>query len=231
MHKYACYCVTRNIYDKVIPSLKSLLKNSDVDTVYILAEDPAIGHPLPLSRVKVIDVSGQTYFPPTGPNFTCQWTYMVMMRVALCHILPDVDKILSLDCDTIVREDISDLWNWDLRDDYFAAAQEIHRDFHGQAYHNCGVVMWNLKQMRDGKADEVIRALNTRRYQFCEQDALNALCAGRIQALPSMYNVCRFTKEPWPAPKIRHHAAEGDWYNREAEVRYWKDLPWKEVLS
>ena len=37
--KAACYIMTRNVYKDIVPSLKSLLINSDVDKVYILAED------------------------------------------------------------------------------------------------------------------------------------------------------------------------------------------------
>lgn len=230
MHKYACYCVTRNIYHKVIPSLKSLLKNSDVDTVYILAEDADLGFPLPTDRVKVIDVSGQEFFPPTGPNYGCMWTWMVMMKVALCHILPDVDRILTLDCDTIVLKDISDLWNFDLGGGYFAASREVHRDFKVKVYVNCGVMLWDLDRMRDGKADEVIRALNTKRYQFCEQDCLSELCQGHFAVMPSMYNACRFTAQSWD-PRIRHYAAEAGWYEREPDVKSWRDMPWEEVLK
>jgi len=47
---------------------------------------------------------------------------MALIRVALAKILPDVDEVLSLDVDTIVNENISDIWNYDITNYYFAAA-------------------------------------------------------------------------------------------------------------
>ena len=44
MTKIVFYLVTRNLYPKVIPSLKSLLKNGNVDEVIIMAEDRDIGN-------------------------------------------------------------------------------------------------------------------------------------------------------------------------------------------
>ena len=37
--KYAAYCITRNLYHDVIPSLKSLLIHTDVDEVFLVIED------------------------------------------------------------------------------------------------------------------------------------------------------------------------------------------------
>ena len=57
--KVACYAATRNYYMNVFPSLKSLLRNGNVDRVYILAEDDDIGIDLP---AKVI-VKNVSHFP------------------------------------------------------------------------------------------------------------------------------------------------------------------------
>ena len=212
MRKIACYCITRNLYGKVLPSLKSLLMHSDVEKVYLLIEDDKFPVPLP-ENVKCVNVSKQSWFLPSSPNFNSPWTYMVMMRAALCRVFPEYDMILSLDADTIIDQDISGIWQYCDDDHYFAAVREIHRFSEDQFYVNNGVALYNLRKMRDGKADEVIHALNTRYFQFVEQDALNELCAGRILELPSEYNCCRFTK-PCDSPRIYHFAAEPGWFER-----------------
>ena len=38
------------------------------------------------------------------------FTYLAMMRAALAKLFPDIDRILSLDVDTIIDQNISDLW-------------------------------------------------------------------------------------------------------------------------
>ena len=53
----------------MIPSMKSLLKYSNVDKIYFLIEDNQFPYELP-SEVECINVSNQKWFAPDGPNFT-----------------------------------------------------------------------------------------------------------------------------------------------------------------
>lgn len=229
--KAAVYCATRNIYHKIIPSLKSLLFNSSVEKVYLLVEDdhPDIGIP-DWAPVEYINVSGQTYFPPDGANSNNWWTYMVLMRIVLCKILPpDLDKVLSLDCDTIINENIDELWDIELEDNYFAAVREVHRLFPVEPYYNAGVTMWNLKQMRDGKADEILARINVEHFQFPDQDAMNIICNGHTLELKSLYNYCRFTTPTTADPKIIHYANINNWYEVAPSVQLYKALRWEDV--
>jgi len=157
--KAACYCGTRNIYADMIPAVNSLLANSDVDKVYLLIEDDEFPYPLP-DKVETINVIGQTYFLKDGPNYRNGWTYMVLMRAALHRVFPDLATILSLDCDTIVAKDISELWDLPIEDYYLAGAKEPWKSI-ACTYINCGVMLLNLKKLRDGKGDELIEALRS----------------------------------------------------------------------
>ena len=217
----ACYCMTRNIYRKVIPSLNSLLIHSDAD-VYLLTEDDSVGFRLP-DRVRVINVSGQQWFRQDGPNYHCGWSWMVMMRMALCHVFPDLDRILALDVDTIVDQDITALWDLPIGNCYCAAAVELHRSKPGSLYFNNGVTLWHLDKMRDGKADEIIRDLNTHYYEYAEQDCMNILLRGKILPMPPEYNANRFTGLD-QGIRIRHFAAEPGWYEREPLVQKYKEV-------
>ena len=223
--KYAVYTATRNLYDRLVPSIKSLLMNSDVDKVYLLIEDDKFPYELP-REVECINVSERRYFRVTGPNNVYPWAYMSMMRAALCKVL-DVDLVLSLDADTIVDGDISGLWELPMEDYYFAAVSEPDRCQDGTVYTNIGVALFNLDKMRDGKADEVIKALNWKRYYILEQDCLNEKCQGHILALPSAYNVCAFTA-PSKSPKIIHYAGIRDWMDMDIVKKY-ADIPWDEI--
>lgn len=48
---------------------------------------------------------------------------MVLLRAAYANIFWQYDRILSLDVDTIVVDDISGLWDIDLEDNYLAAVK------------------------------------------------------------------------------------------------------------
>jgi len=47
---------------------------------------------------------------------------MVLIRAAYSKIFPDLDRILTIDMDTVVNENISELWELNLDDYYLAAA-------------------------------------------------------------------------------------------------------------
>lgn len=217
MKKAAAYCMTRNLYEKAIPSIKSLLINGKPDVVYLLIEDDEF--PLKHKKIKVINVSDQTIFRKDGPNYNARFTYMAMMRAALCKFLKE-HRVLSLDADTIVDGDISYLWNLPLDDYYLAAGHEPHKTKPGFLAINCGVVMFNLKKMRDGKADEIIDALNTRPYAFLEQDAINEFCQGGIFDFEPEYNVHSWSVPTDKAPVIKHYAGYYDWSAEPLTLKY-----------
>jgi len=50
---------------------------------------------------------------------------MVLLRAAYTKIFPQLDRILSIDMDTIVNENISNLWELDLTEYYIAAVEEV----------------------------------------------------------------------------------------------------------
>lgn len=226
--KHAVYSGTRNLYADMETAAKSLVANSDVDVIHFLIEDAGFPHELP-GIVRCHDVSGQGYFPPDGANTGSQYTYMTLMRAALCHVLPDVDKVLSLDCDTIAVGYCSDVWDTDVEGCYFAASLERWLKRPGTQYCNTGVSLFNLEELRDGKADEVIGVLNRRSFRWPEQDVMNFLCQGRIAEIDSAYNYCPWTVAPQKAVRIVHYAARDDWRD-EPPARKYREMSWDEAL-
>ena len=225
--KAAVYTGTSNLYPHMIPAVKSLLINSDVEKIYLLIEDDDFPFYLP-DCVECINVSDQTYFEPESPNMKSQFTYMAMMRAALCHVLPhDLDRVLSLDVDTIVIEDISDLWNLPIDDCYFAAVKEPKRCIYNHYYTNIGVALYNLSRLRDGKADEAIALLNSERFEYLEQDVFNKVCRGNIYIMPPEYNVNRYTGNSM-VRKIMHYANMKQWEDRLEYIKY-AAIPWSEI--
>jgi len=51
-------------------------------------------------------------------------SYMVLLRVVFTKIFPQLDKILTIDNDTIVKHNVSQLWDIDMTDYYFAGTTE-----------------------------------------------------------------------------------------------------------
>lgn len=218
--KAAVYSGSRDIYDAMLTSAKSLIFNSDVDKIYFLIEDDAFPYELP-KCIETINVSKQTYFRPDGPNMNSNYTYLSLMRAALAYIFSDLDVILSLDADTIIDSDISDIWDIPLGDEYyFAASKEAERSYYELLYTNTGVALYNLRKLRDGKAKEVIDVLNATKYKWLEQDVFNYLCQGHIYEMPSSYNVNDWT-DTTDDKKIIHFAGHSDFRSYPAYLKYY----------
>ena len=230
LKKHAAYCGTRAIYGDMETSAKSLVANSDVDVVHFLIEDAEFPSELP-DIVVCHDVSSQTFFRPDGPNMGSGYTYMAMMRIALCHVLPDVGRVLSLDADIICMRDVSDVWELPIDDMYLSASHEWHRTTDEAVYCNFGVVLYNLEKLRDGKADECIAELNANPYPWVEQDVGNYRCQGGIFDMPSEYNSNWWTDKDAPGARIVHYAGikRDGWADR-PEVAKYREMSWEQAL-
>jgi lipopolysaccharide biosynthesis glycosyltransferase len=79
---------------------------------------------------------------------------MILLRAALTKLFPNLDRILSLDCDTLVQNNISELWDLPLDNYYFAAVREPEKSTEEYAYINAGLMMFNLKKIREEHQDD-----------------------------------------------------------------------------
>ena len=230
MEKCVVYAGTRNVYDKMTPAIKSCLKNANADKVYVLIEDDDFSIRLPEECV-VINVASWADMFKGSPNFNCQWSYMILLRVIYSKIFPQLDRILSLDIDTIINKDISELWNIDMTGYYIAGCKEARKtDKYGYLYLNAGVMMYNLKEFREyGMDDRLLNELNTVKYKYCEQDAMSKLCKGHALEIDSTYNRAIGVTMPSVNPKVFHFAGHKDWFDY-PEIKRYADMRWREVL-
>ena len=228
--KHAVFCGTRNLYTDMETAAKSLVANSSVDRIHFVIEDAEFPRPLP-DFVECHDASGQRWFDFDGPNARKKWTWMVLMRAALCHVLPDVDTVLSLDCDTVCRRNVDAIWELPVDDCYYAAVTEQGKSKDGLQYANLGVALFNLGKLRDGKADEAIGVLNSREYTWPEQDVMNYLCQGRICEMPKKFNDMWFNG-PESKAAITHFAAtKREAWERDPDVVLYRSMTWDDALA
>lgn len=228
------YCGTFDVYMNMVASVKSLLCRTPVDKVYFLIEDDKFPYELP-DIVECINVSKQQYFTKDGPNYENSWTWMCMIRAAFPEIFSQYDRILSLDVDVVINDNVSDLWDYDISDYYLAGVPERQRQKTASdpTYINFGVVMMNLKKLReDGIQQPLIDALNTRHFGCPEQDAYNKFCAGHILPIPADYNYTTYSHITADAQKERiiHYAGQKFWRHY-AMVKQYSDLSWHDVMK
>lgn len=134
-----------------------------------------------------------------------QVTNTALFKFLLPEILNDVDKVLYLDDDVIVRDDLTELYDIDfieygkidykinlvcaVRDTSNLFVPEEEND--NSNYFNSGVMLMNLKQMREEHVvDKLIEAKRNQPMSigFVDQEAFNIVCKDRCKLLPLKYN-------------------------------------------
>lgn len=247
--KIAVYSVTSNCFDFLRVSIKSLLYNSDVDKVIVISDSDELPSDFPKDIINVPIKDAPEYIRQDGPNSKTSFRLHCLLKVALHKVLTQYDKVLLLDYDTIVRKDISDLWDIQLGDRYYlAGVPEINRtrgsvygyfpkrDFKAMSnvifkrmiYVNAGVLLLNLRKLRDdGAGDEMIDRINENEYALPEQDVINEVCHRNIYLLPDEYNSNHFGAQS-PNPKIIHYAAQEKKLDYEDVIPF-RDMPWTRI--
>ena len=122
-------------------------------------------------------------------------------RLFVGEMLPsDVDRVLYMDCDMLVLEDISELWNTNLDDNLIGAVQDqvsrksktaIGLDL-SDNYFNAGLLLIDLKKWRDeNMGEKCIQFIDEHegRVIHHDQGVLNGLLKHRWLRLPLKFNV------------------------------------------
>lgn len=226
----AVFIGTRNLYKDMITAVKSLFANSDVDKVFFVIEDDDFPYFLP-REVKIINASKQQYIRPESPNYRSHFSYLCVARSAYAKILEDYGKVLSLDDDLVIVDDISDLWDIDMTGNYCAGVVDLGVNKSG--YINGGVVLYNLDAIReDGIDNQMIDKLNREYRRYVDQDVLNECCAGKILVLPNRYNESPVTGRTRD-PAIVHYVGVDKRGGPNREYRhYWdeyEEMAWEQV--
>lgn len=204
------YFGSREIYQDFYTAIRSLLAHNPNVTVYTITEDPDPFYDLPVHNMVW---RYKDYFNDT--NTRTKWKQFGPIRAAFTKLFPYHDKILSIDCDTIVTADISELWDFDMSDCHVAMTPEITHD---RPYWNNGICLMDLKRIReDGLDDLMIQELNTTFHRYVGQDVMQKYL--RIKNLPSVYNASKFTA-PCLEPKILHYADRTDWRGLAEVLKY-----------
>lgn len=245
--KEAIYSGSRNLYPHMVTAAKSLIANSSVDRIWFLIEDAVFPYEIP-EMIETINVSGQGFFPKNGPNMKTQFTYMALMRVCYTKLLPNTDKVLQLDVDTVCVDDVDALWELDMGEAWFAAVKEPPRYVNGhrtdykpwgERYYNIGVAMFNLAQIRKDRIDDfLINALCTERLPYIDQDAWDKYGNDRCIDIDRRYNESMVTGYT-DNPAIVHYAGYGNgWLDpsftecpRLEHVRTYREMPWDDVMT
>lgn len=163
-------------------------------------------------------------------------------RLFLPNLYPQYDKVLYLDSDIVILDDIANLYHIDMGDNLVAAAPDDVIQFNEvfqiyaekvvgvadyRRYFNAGVLLMNLHEMRKFKFQEKF-LYSLERVTFAvaqDQDYLNRLCKGRVKLLDRVWD-----RMPIADPKIKTADVKLIHYNLAFKPWHFEDILYKEFF-
>jgi putative glycosyltransferase len=128
-------------------------------------------------------------------------------RLKISEYITDCDKVLYLDIDLLVKNDLEALWNTKLDNNWIGACIDLFVDENRadykqkiglteqEHYFNAGVLLINLKQWRQVDVFQMACAW-VKQYndvmEYQDQDILNGLFKGQVSYLNSRFNFMPF---------------------------------------
>ncbi len=193
-------------------SIISLLENnkkSEKINIYIMDNHITSGNKNKLGNI--VKKYNRNIFFVTMPDMekkigykidTKRWNISTFGRLYMASALPESEnKVLNIDCDTIILDSLENIWNTDMNEKVFGGIQEcINKRYRRNVglkntdyYMNGGIVLLNLEEVRKNNyeklfTDYIIKYGSSLAY--LDQDVLNSVIPQvKKKLLPMRYNV------------------------------------------
>lgn len=194
-------------------SLTSLYDNNkECDRLDVYIVDDGIGKENRQKLLRTADkYNRRLYFiaKPDMPDLigctpdTLKWCDNVFCRLfspTLFAKYPEIKKILYLDCDTVVADDLRELWSMDLKDHVCAAGLEcmgnLHKKIIGMSkndmYVNSGVMLIDIKKWKERRIENKCRQFLKRykkRLEYVDESIINGVLKGNMAIFHPRFNL------------------------------------------
>ena len=151
------------------------------------------------------------------------FTLTIYFRLFIPAMFPQYDKGIYIDSDVVLTSDIAELYDIEIGDNLIGACNDLSIadipplvaytenavGVNKHEYINSGVLLMNLKQMREVDLEgHFLNLLNTYHFDSIapDQDYLNAMCNGKIYYLDESWDVMpNDAKPPLAHTKLIHY--------------------------
>ena len=188
-------------------------------------------------RFRYLPLKGRLEGIYTDPRYTEAASF----RLLLPELLPEYEKVVYIDCDVIVRQDIGRLFReTELGDNWLGVVFEAPIEQQAERfralgcdpmrYFNSGFLLMNLARMREEKVSEkLLEACRVPYLEFPDQDALNQVCQGHVLPLSPLYNGIRTFFIPKYRPDFERQYGKDLWdkVQENATIHYTGGKPWQ----
>ena len=244
------FAVDDNYAPYLAVSMRSLIDNASSEyqyNVYILIDklneyntSVLCGMATDNVRVETVNVTAKLDALGDMLHLRDYYTKTTYYRFFIPALFPQYDRGLYLDCDIVIKGDISRLYNVPLGDNILAAAPEevmLMVDVFGtyveavldvprNEYFSAGILVMNLEKMRRVALEEqFVDILGRRTFRVTQdQDYLNVLCRGDFLMLDSGWNktACYEVDADTPVNIIHYKINWKPWHYR--GIRFEEDF-------
>lgn len=126
-------------------------------------------------------------------------TNTTFLKFEIASILKNYDKILYIDVDTIVLQDLLELYNIDLKNTYAGVVKDYHVSYFYDSenfidindYFNAGVLLLNTKKIREENLNKLMAdyyVKNNTKLMFHDQSVMNKIFNNNITIISPKYN-------------------------------------------
>ena len=155
-------------------------------------------------------------------------TISALLKFDICELIPEYDKLLYLDGDLIIREDLTELYNMDLKGKHAAVVKNSRGILDGSDYFFSGLILFDAKKMRQDKVrDKLIetrKALGQRKSM--DMTTFNIVLEKKVLFIDPKYD-CPLGRVEYER-KYYRIKEYNKFYN--SNYRNWKDLIDKSLI-
>lgn len=204
---------TSDLYSELAAvSIASLLENcKDVDSIIIYVIDIGISEQNKKNLNELVTSYGRKLFFLENLNVenivktkikVGRWHISTFSRLFLLHVLPtEIDKIIYIDCDMIIRHSLKNLWEMDMEDTWCMSADDCRGKMYRKdigiqkdsIYTNNGLMVIDLSEWRKNDVESMfIDFINDHHgdITYVDQGVLNGVFQPlhKVKLLPISYN-------------------------------------------
>ena len=212
------FAADNNYVPIISTALRSILENASQDKNYdfiVLQQNITESNQQKLinefcagnSSVRFLNV--KEYFDNRKLVTPAHFTIEIYYRLVMQDVLVDYDKVIYLDSDLVVNEDISKLFDIEIGDNLLGAVKDVdsagcYKEFDPKrkeyfervmklenpyTYFNSGVLIMNLKEFRKTfTTEDILKMAESEDYIFPDQDVLNIICEKKVYYLDESWN-------------------------------------------
>lgn len=203
-----CFVINKNYIGELKVALKSLFETNSKDiNIYLLENDLLEFDEADLKRY-VNSYNGRIEFVKMSddyfkglPKMGYDSSYTAYFKIMIPYVLAKLDKVLYLDCDLLVRKDLSSLYNRDTHN-FISASLDIKMNKNKKEhiksicecdckYFNSGVILFDFKYKDNivPQSEMIDYILNNKDViKYHDQDILNHFYYNKFDEIDEVYN-------------------------------------------